>query len=252
MVHFRQEWQRPPAILSLGADEIHCWIAPLDQPPELLATLAQCLSADERERAAGFYFERHRSQFIAARGILRHLLAGYTRQSPSELRFAYAGNGKPSLRGFDQLRFNLSHSGDLVLYGFAHCRELGIDLEQVRALSDLDTLAERNFSPIEVAALHTLPPNERLSAFFSCWARKEAFIKALGDGLSYPLDQFDVSFLPGESARLLRVLGDPAAPARWQMDALDPTDGYAAALVSDGQGATLRRWVWDKALIMSG
>ncbi|MBL8164258.1 MAG: 4'-phosphopantetheinyl transferase superfamily protein [Anaerolineae bacterium] len=252
MVHFHQEWQRPPAVLSLEANEIHCWVAPLDQPPTILETLAQCLSADERERAAGFYFERHRAQYVAARGILRHLLAYYTRQKPVELRFSYAENGKPALRGNDEVRFNLSHSGDLVLYAFAHCREVGVDLEEVRPLSDLDSLAERSFSPIEVAALHTLPPHQRLSSFFACWARKEAFIKALGNGLSYPLDQFDVSFLPGETTRLLRVLGDPAAPARWQMDALDPAEGYAAALVSDGQGGSLRRWVWDKALIVTG
>lgn len=246
MVNLRQEWQRPPTVLSLGADEIHCWIAPLDQPPAVLETLAQCLSTDERERAAGFYFERHRAHFIAARGILRHLLARYTGQSPSDLRFAYTGNGKPSLRGYDCMRFNLSHSGDLVLYAFTHCREVGVDLEQARPLSDLDSLAERNFSAIEVTALKTLPPDERLNAFFACWTRKEAFIKALGDGLSYPLDQFDVSFLPGEPARLLRVLGDPAAPSRWQMTALDPAEGYAAAVVVEGQGVILRLLAWDQ------
>ncbi len=159
---------------------------------------------------------------------------------PEEIAFDYNKYGKPTLAqtvGDQSLKFNMSHSGKLALYAFARHRELGIDVEWIkRRLNDAGQIAERFFSAAENNVLHALPESLKQEAFFNCWTRKEAYIKARGMGLSLPLDQFDVTLRPGEPARLLATRDDPRQASRWTMQALDPGKDYIAAVLVEGDG----------------
>jgi 4'-phosphopantetheinyl transferase len=236
-------WQSPPGELSLASDEVHVWRARLDQP-QLLADFSATLALDEQARASRFRFPDDRNHFIAARGLLRILLGRYLEINPAALSFRYSPFGKPSLavhQGAD-LRFNLSHSHGLALLAFAQGRDIGVDLESVRPEVAGLRIAERYFSPAEVAALCALPESQQTEAFFNCWTRKEAYIKARGDGLSARLDQFDVSLAPGEPAELLRTASDE--PRSWTMIELEPGACYKASLVVEGRGWRLRCLQW--------
>lgn len=227
--------------------EVHVWGAELDQRADVRARLGEALSADEAERAARFHFPRDRDHFVTARGWLRAVLGGYLATAPGLLRFRYGPRGKPALDGAaagSGLRFNLSHSGGLALLAVACERELGVDVEARRPLADADEIAQRFFSPRESATFRALGADVRQRAFFECWTRKEAYIKATGDGLACDLADFDVTFAPGEPARLERVRFDPAETQRWWLCALDPAPGFAAALAVEGGAARVRCRHW--------
>lgn len=233
-------WAPPPAgPLAVNADEVHVWRASLRPPPHVLARLEVHLSADERARAARFRFDEHRTAFIAGRGAQREILARYTGLPPRALAYAETKHGKQSLAGAAAqlgLRYNVSNSGDLVLIAVSRGRELGVDLEKLKPMPDGIDIAHRFFSAPENEIFAALDEAVRDLAFFNCWTRKEAYIKAVGEGLSMPLDRFDVAFAPGEEARLLRTRGDEAEAARWSMAALDPGEGYVGAIVVEGDG----------------
>ncbi|HEX3478445.1 MAG TPA: 4'-phosphopantetheinyl transferase superfamily protein [Kofleriaceae bacterium] len=223
-------WQPPPAELALAGADVHVWRVALDPPAEAVAALADTLSDDERDRAARFHFDRDRTAFTVARGALRTLAGRYLAAPPADLAFSYRERGKPYLTAPGGLRFNVSHSGQRALLCFARDREVGVDIELRRELSDLLALARTAFSPAEYAALCRLPEATHPDAFFACWSRKEAFIKATGEGVAQ-LAAFDVSLAPGEPARLLRVDGEPPGAPRWSIHDLPAVPGYAAALV---------------------
>lgn len=242
-----QIWNAPPAVLTLSSHDVHVWRTSLELSAAHVQRLRQTLAADEIARAERFYFEKDRRHFIVARGVLRMILSRYLGLDPRQLGFCYSSYGKPALAtapGRDWLRFNVSHSHELALYAITRGREVGIDIEYMRDNLATDTIAESYFSPREVAVLRALPADLRHEAFFTCWTRKEAYIKARGEGLSFPLDQFDVSLAPGEPAALLRTLGDPHEASRWSLQALTPGTGYAAALVVEGHGWQLTCWQW--------
>ena len=236
------------SIAHLDVADVHVWLANLDQPDATqIQQLAQALAPDEQHRAARFYRERDRRRFTAARGILRTLLGHYLHAPPAALQFTYGPRGKPALAApfaTRHVHFNLSHSHSLALYAITRGRELGIDIEYMRQLDDAEAIAERFFSPRERAALRTLPAAQRHQAFFTCWTRKEAYIKATGDGLSLPLHSFDVSFLPDEPARLLHAAHDPHAALHWSMVELSPAANYAAALAVAGHDYHLTCFHW--------
>lgn len=234
-------WDPPPDDLGLPPDEVHVWRAALDLPDPLAEALGRLLSADERERAERFHFARDRRRFSAGRGLLRDILSRYLNAAPQELRFHYNAHGKPSLYGSD-LRFNLSHSGGLALFAVTVGGEVGVDVERIRPEVMQEGLARRYFSPREVTALEALPPEQQPPGFFNCWTRKEAYIKARGEGLSLPLDSFDVSLEPGKPARLLYVKDAPGEAERWSLWDLEVGAGFAAALALNSTGKTLRRW----------
>jgi 4'-phosphopantetheinyl transferase len=208
--------------------------------------LAGILAPDERERAERFHFERLRWRFVVGRGVLRIILAGYLGTAPAGVRIAYGLRGKPRLADGhgDALRFNLAHSGGLALYAVTRGRELGVDLEEVRPLEDAEAIAARYFSAGEAAALGALPHADRLAGFFRCWTRKEAYVKARGEGLAIPLHQFDVSVAPDEPARLLGSRREPGDADRWSLVGLSPAPGYAGALAIEGRGWSLSCWQW--------
>lgn len=210
--------------------------------------LEQMLSDDERRRAGRYYFQSDREHFIAARGVLRSILSYYLNVDARELRFGYGTYGKPALMlpsDAADLRFNLSHAGGLALYAVTRDRAIGIDLEYLRADMECMQIAARFFSPREHAMLCALPTAARLEAFFTCWTRKEAYIKARGEGLALPLDQFDVSLTPGEPAQLLGVRSDLDDPGRWSFQGLSPGPGYIAAVAVEGHSWHLTRWLWQ-------
>jgi 4'-phosphopantetheinyl transferase len=231
--------------LALSCNDVHLWRASLEQPLPSISRLAATLSDDEHGRASRFRFERDRRRFIVGRGVLRTILGGYLSIEPGQLQLRYGRYGKPYViqePAGEDLRFNLAHAQDLALYAFTRGREIGIDLERVHPMPDADQIAARFFSARENAVYQALPSDQRQGAFFRCWTRKEAYIKALGEGLSRPLDQFDVSLAPGETARLLHVEGHPAETARWSFKALVPASGYEAALAVEGHDWQLACW----------
>jgi 4'-phosphopantetheinyl transferase len=220
--------------LSLPLDSLHVWQVSLLQSPECVAELAQTLSPDEWARAERFHFERHRRRFIVGRGVLRKLLAGYLCTPAGEIVFSYAARGKPFLPASinsSDLRFNLAHAHEMALFAFTCQREVGIDIEHIQPLADAGAIAKRFFAAGEYQAWSELPQDQRLVGFFNCWTRKEAYIKAIGDGLSKPLDQFEVSLASGASSCLLHVDGDPQEAERWLLQALSlDVENYVAAL----------------------
>lgn len=242
-------WIEPPPNLSLGRDEIHVWRADLDRPPAAPGALSDVLDLEERRRAARFVFERHRRRFVVARGVLRHILARYLPVRPAELLFEANEYGKPSLPagagGAAPLHFNVSHSSGLALYALSSDVEVGVDVERVREDMATAEIAERFFSPGEVRAFRGLPPQLRTEAFFNCWTRKEAYIKALGKGLSHPLDLFTVSLAPGRPAALLDDETDPSEVGRWSLRELQIDPGYAAALAVRKHDWRLRCYNWQ-------
>lgn len=225
-------WSPAPSLLSLPAGEVHVWRHRLEQPQELQETFLRTLAEDERARANRFHFDKHRRHFVAGRGFLRALLARYLNTTPEEVQFAYGPYGKPVLDGEHRentLRFNASHSGDWAVYAFVQDHEIGVDVEHIKPDFETEGIAERFFSALEVQTLYALADEEKPAAFFRCWTRKEAYIKALGSGLSHPLDSFDVTFAPGEPAALSRAEG-------WSLFDLDVAPEYAAALAIEGSG----------------
>ena len=238
-----QTWCQPPAELPWPHDEVHVWRATLAWSDIAAHRLEQYLSADERENMQRFRFEPDRRRYLIGRGLLRLLLGRYLDLAPQDLRFATAAAGNPHLiSGQRRPQFNVTHSGEYVLIAIADGRAVGIDVEEIDDDLDAREVAARFFSPHEQRDLEMLTGRARIEAFFACWTRKEAYVKARGEGLSLPLDQFDVSLRPGEPARLIATRPDPAEATRWQLSGLDVADGYKAALAVEGQGWTLRSW----------
>jgi 4'-phosphopantetheinyl transferase len=209
-------------------------VAPLDLQLHACRAAEAVLSPAERARADRFVRACDRRRFVVARARLRHLLGERLNTSPRAVRFAYGPAGKPALaphHGPTTLRFNVSHCGDVAAFVLMDGCEVGIDIEEVRPLPDADDIAALVFSERERIAYRALPPAAKFSGFFNGWTRKEAFVKAVGDGLGYPLDQFDVSLAPGEPACLLRVGGQPADRVPWALRAFEPAPGMVGAIV---------------------
>ena len=241
-------WLAAPCDLALSSDDVHIWRARLDQNEARVDRLQQVLSTDEQARARRFHFDQDRKHFIVARGVLRLLLSRYLDTEPSQLAFRYSSHGKPSaiaMPGQKTLSFNVSHSHGLALYAITRERRIGIDIERIRTDFAYEPVAEQFFSPREKAMLDALEAERvKRKAFFDCWTRKEAYIKAKGKGLSLPLDRFDVSLAPGEPAMILESRGDPLEATRWSLHELFPGPGYAAALAVEGHGCRLACWEW--------
>ena len=240
-------WRLPHDELALTYNAVHIWYVPLDQSVSAVQQFARVLAPDERQRAERFHFERDSHHYIIGRGVLRTLLGRYLRCEPAQIQFCYGERGKPALVSPQPSRplcFNLSHSRERAVYAFTWNRELGIDIEYMRPLDDAESIAEHFFSKREYQQLCALPQEAKQRAFFTCWTRKEASIKAGGDGLSYPLDQFAVSFVPGDTAQPLEVYNDPHETARWSFHALQTEDDYAATVIVEGHNGQLMCWRW--------
>jgi len=235
------EWgpqSEPPTLL---ADQIHVWRADLNCDPELLRRFEFTLAPDEKARADRFHFPRDRNAFVATRGVLRDLLAKYVSRNPAELMFDYGARGKPSLRGAPKhpVQFNVSRSYGLALLAFTLERSVGVDIELIRPDFGGIEIAERYFSPPEIRELKSLPSALSSEGFFLCWTRKEAYVKARGEGLQIPLDSFQITLTPGKPERL-----ESADSSRWSLRSLTPGPRYAGALVAEGKNWRVhcRQW----------
>ena len=217
---------------------VHVWTAVLSAAAPRVPHLRAMLSGAELARADRYALERDRIQFAVARGLLRQLLGAYAGHPPPEVAIVEGPAGKP--QADLGLKFNLSHSGDLVAFAVASDREVGIDVERIDPDVDVLGLAGRFFSPGEIAALRVLPGEECMVGFFRCWTRKEAFLKAIGLGLSRPLHDFDVSLEAGALSALRWVGWDPAEASRWQVRDLDVGEAYAAALAVEGGASNIQ------------
>ncbi len=227
--------------LALGA--LHTWEFGLDRLGQELAELHATMSGDERGRADRFRFERDRLRYIAGRGILRKILERYTGKPASNLVFGYGPAGKPELAG-SNLQFNMSHSGRMAILAVTCDARVGIDMEEIRPVPMMDGVMQCSFSPAEREAILALEPQCRLEAFYTCWTRKEAYVKATGQGLGVALDRFTVSVVPGSAPRLVQVDDAPEEKERWDFRALSLGQGFAGVVVREGPVQELEHMRW--------
>jgi 4'-phosphopantetheinyl transferase len=242
-------WSAPPADYALLEDEVHVWRAVLHWPSALDEPMARLLSPDERDKMAGFHFERDRLRYLVGRAAVRTLLGRLSGAPASDLRFEYNAFGKPSLAAGTepQFQFNISHSAEIVVIALARGRAIGIDVECIRSNAAIMSIAARYFSANEYKTLTSLDSAMQRGAFFACWTRKEAYLKARGDGLQLPLNRFEVVFAPGEEPRLTANLDDSSELTRWSLRELDVGQDYKAALAVEGADWQLKCWDWYPA-----
>jgi 4'-phosphopantetheinyl transferase len=231
----RPNWPR-----SRAGREIHVWPVRLDASECLIESFRAVLSPDEIDRVARFRVEHARRSYIATRLALRFLLARYLEEAPHAIRFRYGSKGKPELEVPAGIHFNVSHSGGLAMLAFSWDGEIGVDVERIYPMQDMLDIAERFFSAEEAADLRSLPVAERVDAFFRCWTRKEAYVKAVGDGLFIPLDSFRVTLRRGEPAEFIHFRNDAAAARRWTLMNLNVGTGYIAALAYSHRSRPIR------------
>ncbi len=225
------------------SDEVHLWRIPLEQSAECLAARRALLSEEERTRLERYRFPELKERFVARHGALRTILSRYVGIEPVELRFQRGAEGKPRLDSHaPRVRFNLSDSEDLALLAVTLDHEIGVDLEALRPLPELESLAREHLAPREREELLALPESERLAAFFRAWTRKEAWLKALGSGLARELDTFAVTLAPRDRARLVEVKDAPTECARWSLRAFVPAPGFIGALAIEHPRPRVRRF----------
>jgi 4'-phosphopantetheinyl transferase len=224
-------------IPPLQADQSHLWSVDLDQPVPRAETL---LSADELDKAGRYKFAVHRERFIHGRALLRLMLAHYTGEAPEKLRLNYGPAGKPAIAHGPS--FNVAHSGAVALFAFAQDGQLGVDVERIHSLPEMAGVAKIFFSNSEYESWKSLPAEEQELAFFQCWTRKEAFVKAIGDGISELLKDFVVAFEPGTECALLELNGKYGAKSAWKLQSFEPAIGYLGALAISNPHATTNAW----------
>jgi 4'-phosphopantetheinyl transferase len=240
-------WDLPPDQRQLTDQNVHIWTASLKKPAEHISSLEQMLSPDEQARAQHFKFETDRNRFITGRGLLRTILSSYVQVDPAQLRFTYSKRGKPTLEygpGHEPLHFNVAHSKNLILIAVTKACAVGVDVEWIHPMNDAEDIAARFFSPREAAKLMALTNEQRIPAFFNLWTRKEAWLKATGDGLSEMLKEVEASFLPDEPARVLAISGNTEAAKRWTLLGLTPASEFTAAIAAEARDLQFSCWQW--------
>jgi 4'-phosphopantetheinyl transferase len=218
----------------VGYDDIEIVMAALDLPQADVDEAQLLLSDEEKQRADRFVFDRDRNRFIVARATLRTLLAERLKVSPESIELSYGEYGKPYLSGrfaYSELSFNVSHSQDVALYAITCGREIGVDVEAIAEMNDRDEVAGQCFSAREIDAYRSLDEEDRTLGFYNCWTRKEALVKALGDGLNFSLADFDVTLAPDVPARILSLGKKPGDECGWELHAFAPQPGFVAAVV---------------------
>jgi len=221
---------------------VHLWRIPLVATPDVLETYCSLLAPDERDRAARFHFDIHRHRFVIGRARLRVILGAYLKSPPQEISFSYTEHGKPYVSK-QSLTFNLSHAEETAVLGVTSNLAIGVDIEHMRR--DLtEGLAERYFAPAEVRALRSFPPEQQPAAFFRCWTRKEAYIKARGEGLSMPLAEFEVPLVDHGELSLMHYK-KPLEAARWSLRNVPVPEGYVAAVVVEGHNLSFEHFDWN-------
>jgi 4'-phosphopantetheinyl transferase len=241
-------WLPPTGHPALGPDEVHVWYVNLAVGAHAAAELAASLPAAEQGRAAAFRSESARTQFVVTRSALRSILSADLDLSPLRLEFVHGPAGKPALAHWPGLHFNVSHTADVALIAVTRRGNVGVDVERLRPFANDLGMAERFFSPHETGVLRALEGARRREAFFHAWTRKEAYLKAGGQGLSYGLERIEVTMLPEEEARFLRIDGCEHRAAQWSLRHLVPALGCVGALTLEGHDYHLHCWRWCGAV----
>jgi 4'-phosphopantetheinyl transferase len=242
------QWPAAAGATPLADNEVHVWATTLSVPARILEGFAGTFSPDEKERAHKFIFEKHRNRYIAGRGALRKILGQYLRADAAALRFVHSANGKPALAGEFAgagVHFNLAHSEDMALIAVTRLGRVGVDVECIRPVKEMDALVARFFSARENEAFQKVVDAEKPAAFFNLWTRKEALLKATGEGITRSLSLVEVSFLPGERARLIAIAGDVEQAAQWSLRELSPAAGFTGAVAIESRGIEVRCWKWE-------
>jgi 4'-phosphopantetheinyl transferase len=243
-------WPSPPAGFSLDWNSAHVWAFSLELSSAEMGDLAALLAPEERRRAESFRFDRDRNWYIAGRGTVRTILGVYLRALPATIALNYGSHGKPLLDGRfarSGLQFNLAHCENLALLAVTRGRIVGVDLERIRVMKDAQEMSACFCSPREKAEFLSLPPDERDAAFFRLWTRKEAWLKATGQGIGQSLDKVEVSFREDEPANFLHLPEEAGTPALgWTLQELTPAPGFVAALAMPGKPAEILSWQWNK------
>ena len=240
-------WNSAGEKLILPNNEVHLWSASVQENISYLNTYRHILSLEEKQRAERFKFKRDQDRFIIAHVLLRLVLSRYIKITPQAIAYSSNSFGKPNLKGcsdIETINFNMSHSNDHVLIAVANNLAVGVDIEWVRPIENANQIVETFFSAKEKVQFQSLSDHLKTEAFYSCWTRKEAFIKALGVGISLPLNQFSVSFLPGEPADLLEVPTTIEQPEFWTLEEFQVREGYVAAIAAQGTGLKFCYWKW--------
>lgn len=238
-------WEVPTLFPPLKNKEVHVWFAQLDSPKININNLFDLLTSEEKTRALRFHFAKDKNHFIAARSLLRILLSQYLNKDPQAIEFYYNQYGKPFLSDNFNLKFNISHSHNAALFAFVEYHEIGIDIESSTRQVEIDEIAQRFFSKPEYQLLKSLKGDNKRKAFFNGWVRKEAFLKALGQGLSYSLAKVEFTLLPEQPAKFLAIHDSEQNINDWLVHELYPTEDYAAALVVKGKMQSLKTWQWN-------
>jgi 4'-phosphopantetheinyl transferase len=219
--------------LLLQDDGVQVWWASLDVPEADIHRLVSVLSSEERMRAERYFFKRDRKRYVAARAFLRTIVGRHLKCTSEEVLFRYGPDGKPEVMpppGRPPMHVNTSHAGDVVLIATSEVRPVGVDIEQIRPLQDIERLAANVLSPLEWETWHALPEDQRRRAFFHAWTRKEAVLKAIGVGLTHSLHRIEVTLIPGQPAQLLRRDGAERHACGWILRDLSPAAGYVGTL----------------------
>ncbi len=237
-------WQLYESDYTLQENCIDVWRIELNVSDDLLVFYNDLLSIDELDRAKRFRFKKDRDHFITGRAVLRLLLSKYLQQTVPKISFLYTEKGKPFVSNPIDLQFNLSHANGFALAAFSLKHPLGVDVEWINPKVEIDLVARHFFASGEIKRLFELPATQRSVAFFNCWTRKESFIKAIGDGLSFPLDQFEVSLQPEEDVELLATHWNQTEKEYWSLFKLEPGKGYRAALAIRQLDQQVFKWDW--------
>ena len=237
----------------LGPGELHLWAAAFGEFGDRLPELRALLTESEKARAEKFKFARDRDRYLIRHGLLRLILGRYLHQDPSAIDFRVGASGKPEVRiaaGGAALFFNASHSAEIALWAIASACPVGVDIERVREIPDIEKIARRFFHPRETATLMALPPDARLAAFHACWTRKEAFLKTTGEGIAQGVAKVEVTLAPGDAAAVVSIAEDSSARERWQLHSFSPASGYVGCVAYENKASalTLSQWRAPRSL----
>lgn len=238
----KQKWNKPNNSAWQRENQVHIWLINFEKAEKNRADFKKLLSQEERERAARFYFDKDTLRYSVTRALLRSVLAKMLHVTPQEIEFIHNQYGKPALNQKTNLYFNISHSGNYGLMAITDRTEIGVDVEHFRKEMTAENIAQRFFSPKEVADFNALPKEQKLEGFFNCWTRKEAFIKAVGMGLSLPLNSFDVTLTPGVEPHVLDVRYNNIPKTQWHLQNIVMEEKYAAAFILRAQNFNINFW----------
>jgi 4'-phosphopantetheinyl transferase len=239
----KHEWILGPLKPILQDNEIHIWRANLPIQASIKTELQKTLSENEQSRLNSLYFPQDKERFLVARSGLRNILARYLNTAPNHIDFHYTELGKPYINN-KNIFFNISHSADCIIYALSNCSPIGIDVEHCKRDIDYLSIAKNFFSENEYLKLLTLHPDERLLAFYRCWTRKEAYIKAIGKGLHFPLDQIEVSILPNEKVQLIKIMDKAPEKDLWKIEEFCPQQDYIACVATQQSFKNCLFWDW--------